>query len=78
MVILIDPSTFGGPKGAERLAFEVSTIGIPVRIVSCEADLEQALTEGYRVRPLQASVKSPQVNVDPGLASPLPPGEGQG
>jgi len=64
VVVLIDASTFGGSKGTERLAFEVSSIGIPVRTVACQVDLAQALTESYHIKPAQAEEPSPQTNAD--------------
>ena len=50
VVVLLDAASFGGAKGTERLAFEISTIGVPVRTVACGANLEEALTQPYHTR----------------------------
>ncbi len=56
VVVLIDPGTFGGPTGAEKLAFEIASIGIPVRMVACGTNLEVALSEGFDVKQSQPAV----------------------
>lgn len=44
IVILLDPDTFGGPPGAEKLAKSLASLGVPVCRVRCNDDLIQTLS----------------------------------
>lgn len=44
IVVMLDPQTFGGPPGADRLAQTLESRGVPVCRVRCGDDLAQALS----------------------------------
>jgi uncharacterized protein (DUF58 family) len=44
ILVLLDPDTFGGPHGAERLAKTLISRSVPVCRVRCENDLTQTLS----------------------------------
>ncbi|RPI30230.1 MAG: DUF58 domain-containing protein [Chloroflexota bacterium] len=48
LAVLLDTASFGGLSGSGMLAEKVRAIGVPVRLIECGANLEAALTEGYR------------------------------
>jgi hypothetical protein len=46
VVILLDAETFGGSPGADKLAAGIQVLGVPVRKITCDCDLEQVLSNG--------------------------------
>ena len=46
VVILLDAATFGGSPGTDKLQASIQVLGVPVRKIACECDLEQALSHG--------------------------------
>lgn len=44
-LVLLNAESFGGPAGSDRLAFQVRTLGVPVRLVSCGVSLEEAISD---------------------------------
>lgn len=44
IVVLLDPDTFGGPPGADRLGKTLMSRGVPVCRIRCENDLAQTLS----------------------------------
>ena len=46
VVILLDAATFGGSPGTDKLQASIQVLGVPVRKIACECDLEQALSNG--------------------------------
>jgi uncharacterized protein (DUF58 family) len=45
LVILLDIETFGGMRGAEKIALSLRERRVPVCVVACDANLTQALSE---------------------------------
>lgn len=46
IVILLQADSFGGETGSGELLARIKMIGVPVRLVECGVDLEQALSNG--------------------------------
>jgi len=45
LVVLLNTETFGGPRGTETLVNSLRERRVPVCLISCDADLSQALSE---------------------------------
>jgi hypothetical protein len=45
VVVLLDASSFDGPPGTEKLARSLRERHVPVCVISCNADLSQALSD---------------------------------
>jgi hypothetical protein len=50
IVVIIDPSTFGGAEGAEQLVGSIKLLGVPYRFIKNAMDLSVALSDGYSSR----------------------------
>jgi uncharacterized protein (DUF58 family) len=48
IVVLLDAASFGGPGGSGELAFQILSMGIPVRLVRSGEELEVSLAEDVR------------------------------
>jgi uncharacterized protein (DUF58 family) len=46
VVILLDAATFGGSPGTDKLRASIQVLGVPVRKIACDCDLEQELSNG--------------------------------
>jgi hypothetical protein len=44
IVVLLDPETFGGPRGADELIKSLAARGVPVCRVHCDDDLSKTLS----------------------------------
>jgi uncharacterized protein (DUF58 family) len=49
IAVLLDADSFGGPQGSDELAVLIRSMGIPVRIIRCGAELEVSLSEDFRL-----------------------------
>jgi uncharacterized protein (DUF58 family) len=50
IVIMLDASTFGAPKGSGQLLDSINMLGVPVRMIRNGSDLSVALSNGYAGR----------------------------
>jgi uncharacterized protein (DUF58 family) len=52
IIILLDSNSFGGIYGTDDLAFKIRALGVPVRVVRNGDDMDAALSEQGRYRPI--------------------------
>jgi len=62
ILVLLDPDTFGGPPGAERLAKTLISRSVPVCRVRCENDLTQTLSAFAGIQGKYITWQRPQLS----------------